>query len=279
MKFNKKIVVVLSLAILMTSSLTFANIDIKGYISDITLLLNGEKVDKEIVMIDGSSYLPVRAISEALNLNVEWEGSTNTIKLDKKKEVDKDAFDKEMLGIMEDNNKTLKSENDKLKDLLLKNSIKIPTEDAVVKYLNDEGMGVISSIMDTNIYPYFAFDFNDGPIDTQGKRYRNYVGFSTRENGGSDKASVTYAPQGQFDFFKATLAVSDKYKNDNISRDVVVYADDKEVLRRKFTQNTLPEDIVVNIKGAKIVTLKLDQHKDIISYGGIIFAEPRFTTN
>ncbi len=60
---------------------------------DISIVLNGEKLvpkgtDGSIVepfIIDGTTYLPVRAISEALKLSVNWNNDTNTVVLSKTK--------------------------------------------------------------------------------------------------------------------------------------------------------------------------------------------------
>ncbi|TCK98558.1 copper amine oxidase-like protein [Natranaerovirga hydrolytica] len=56
---------------------------------DIKIVINGEEfnpkdaVGNDItpVVIDGSTYLPVRAISEAVDLPVNWDGETNTVSL------------------------------------------------------------------------------------------------------------------------------------------------------------------------------------------------------
>lgn len=56
---------------------------------DISVSLDGVKLDLkdakgnpvEPFMFDGTNYLPVRALSEALGLNVAWDGSTNTVVL------------------------------------------------------------------------------------------------------------------------------------------------------------------------------------------------------
>ena len=56
---------------------------------NISVTLDGKKLDLkdakgnsvEPFMFDGTNYLPVRAISEALGLNVSWDGSTNTVVL------------------------------------------------------------------------------------------------------------------------------------------------------------------------------------------------------
>lgn len=56
---------------------------------DIAIVINGVLVTPkdaagntvEPFIIDGTTYLPVRAISEALGLSVQWDGDTNTVTL------------------------------------------------------------------------------------------------------------------------------------------------------------------------------------------------------
>lgn len=59
------------------------------YYQDIRVTLNGEKLDLvdgrgrtvEPFTIDGTTYLPVAAVSQALGLEVEWDGQTSTVAL------------------------------------------------------------------------------------------------------------------------------------------------------------------------------------------------------
>ena len=44
--------------------------------------VNGKQVDP--IYIDGTTYLPVRAISEALGMDVEWNTAKNQVELRKK---------------------------------------------------------------------------------------------------------------------------------------------------------------------------------------------------
>lgn len=60
-------------------NVAFASTEISAYLTDIKLFLNGNRVDKEIILVDGSSYLPVRAISEALGLDVKWQDEKQSI--------------------------------------------------------------------------------------------------------------------------------------------------------------------------------------------------------
>lgn len=61
---------------------TYSNI--KVTVGDKNLNLVDEKGNKvEPFIVDGRTYLPVRAISEALGKTVEWDNKTNTIYIDK----------------------------------------------------------------------------------------------------------------------------------------------------------------------------------------------------
>ena len=56
---------------------------------DIKIMLNGEEIqpkdatgkDVEPFIIDGTTYLPVRAVSNALGLEVGWDDATSTVSL------------------------------------------------------------------------------------------------------------------------------------------------------------------------------------------------------
>lgn len=68
---------------------TVANIQKTLEYKDIQVSLDGKKLDLkdakgnavEPFMLDGTNYLPVRALSEALGLDVSWDGSSNTVVL------------------------------------------------------------------------------------------------------------------------------------------------------------------------------------------------------
>ena len=59
--------------------------------NDIKVTLNGKEITPkdangkvvEPFIIDGTTYLPVRAVASALGLEVNWDGETNTVKLGK----------------------------------------------------------------------------------------------------------------------------------------------------------------------------------------------------
>ncbi|MBC5731336.1 PepSY domain-containing protein [Pseudoflavonifractor hominis] len=51
---------------------------------DITVKVNGkvQDLDKDAISYNGSTYLPVRAIGEAVGMDVNWDSSTQTVSLD-----------------------------------------------------------------------------------------------------------------------------------------------------------------------------------------------------
>lgn len=86
---NQRLIIVTIVSILLCGSIAYAadSQPIQAFLTDIKLYLNGDRVDKEVIVIDGTSYLPVRAISEALELEVKWVGDTRTIYLSESKQV------------------------------------------------------------------------------------------------------------------------------------------------------------------------------------------------
>ena len=97
----KKRLVVTTLSIIMllaffTASAYAENITkfLTAYYTDIKITLDGEELlmedingnQVEAFIVDGTSYLPVRAVAGALNLDVEWDNNNNTITLTSQQE-------------------------------------------------------------------------------------------------------------------------------------------------------------------------------------------------
>lgn len=88
-KLNKILTVVLILAILATGVTAATSRKADLYYRDIKITLDGQTITPKdangaIVdpfIIDGTTYLPVRAVSEALGLNVSWDDATSTVVL------------------------------------------------------------------------------------------------------------------------------------------------------------------------------------------------------
>lgn len=84
--------IVLTASTLMVVGTAFATVGSHTLIADynnIKIELNGEKLTPQDALgnpvepfaVNGTTYLPVRAVGTALGLEVEWDGATNTVKL------------------------------------------------------------------------------------------------------------------------------------------------------------------------------------------------------
>ncbi len=62
---------------------TVKNIEIPVSYNDIEIIIDGQllKTEKEPFIYDGTTYLPVRAVAEAVGKEVEWVPQTNTVLL------------------------------------------------------------------------------------------------------------------------------------------------------------------------------------------------------
>jgi|GEM_PF-6896925 len=81
-------------AVLGTSSLAMAAVakNIDAYFGATNLFVNGVEIEEPTLFYDGTNYLPLRAVAEALGMDVEWVGETQTAYLtDKVEEVEEDA--------------------------------------------------------------------------------------------------------------------------------------------------------------------------------------------
>jgi hypothetical protein len=49
--------------------------------SDIKLFINGKLINADLQIVDGSTYVPVRAVSESLGADVKWDGDKREISI------------------------------------------------------------------------------------------------------------------------------------------------------------------------------------------------------
>lgn len=74
---KKKILIALGAAGVIAASITFG-----AYAaSDIKLLINGKTIDADVQVIDGTSYVPLRVVSESLGAQVNWDGDTRSVSI------------------------------------------------------------------------------------------------------------------------------------------------------------------------------------------------------
>lgn len=72
MKKKKITAAVMTAAICFTYTAALAESDVRVYV-------NGERVEGNVILEDGTTYLPVRAVSEAMGANVEWDEDTRSV--------------------------------------------------------------------------------------------------------------------------------------------------------------------------------------------------------
>lgn len=70
----------LFMAIVMVATFSFAesNKIINAIFNRVKVVVNGENVNEETILYNGTTFVPLRAIGEMLGKDVEWESSTNT---------------------------------------------------------------------------------------------------------------------------------------------------------------------------------------------------------
>jgi hypothetical protein len=82
MKKRLGIILLLVILVLTTTTLGFAEENfIKAYLTKIKVSLDGMRVLDEIIVINGTSYLPVRKLSNMFGVDVNWNSYTNEIEL------------------------------------------------------------------------------------------------------------------------------------------------------------------------------------------------------
>jgi hypothetical protein len=70
---KKHYLVFITIAIaLLVSTVSFAS-------SDVKLFVNGKKANTEVMVVNGTSYVPLREVANLLGADVNWDGPTSTI--------------------------------------------------------------------------------------------------------------------------------------------------------------------------------------------------------
>ena len=72
-------------AILFGSIIAFANTNYQATTATFPIIVNGQKwiMDKPVVVIDGNTYLPLKALGEVLDVNVIWNSSANQVEINR----------------------------------------------------------------------------------------------------------------------------------------------------------------------------------------------------
>lgn len=72
---KKKILMSLGVAVIIVASITFGAYAASG----IKLWINGNEIKTDVQIVDGSSYVPLRVVSDELGAEILWDGKKRTI--------------------------------------------------------------------------------------------------------------------------------------------------------------------------------------------------------
>lgn len=176
----------------------------------------------------GTTFVPLRFISENLGQPVKWDGKTKTVHI----------------GEMADENAT---------------------------YI---GNGIDYMNFQYGHYSEFKYNYNsETPIkDNIGNEYVNYLAMYIGSYASSKDGwnYIEFPTNGQYENFKTTLGLTEKYKSTGATFKVQIYADDKLVYEKNMQSGDMPEDINVNIKNAiktKIKVIKTNNVENCLEVG------------
>lgn len=75
---KKILAAILTCAILVTPASTFADM-IDVAVNPVKIFVNGSDINKENFILDGTTYVPIRAVSESLGADVQYDGINNSV--------------------------------------------------------------------------------------------------------------------------------------------------------------------------------------------------------
>lgn len=217
--------------------------DLHAAFTDIKLLLNENIVDKEVLIVDGVSYLPIRAIGEVLGLQVEWNEEKRTINLKEDNAVVKEL--KEKLIELEVENKDLKEQLSKL------NIDSSNNKEEVVVY---PGNGIEHmNYYEGSSLNKFAYSYNDNKIkDNLGNSYDSYLTMYIHNNNNDNGWNrIVFPLKRQYKSFKAILGLTDEYKDFEGTIILEVYRDNFKIYTHKMQSGDKPINIDLNITEAE----------------------------
>ncbi len=192
MKSKKLFSLILTLVLLVALSATIFGSDIirkqiQVAYRNISLVVDGQKVPLgkdtsgnkiEPFIHNGTTYLPVRAVAEALGEDVEWDGKTSTIYVGKR--LDKETFDR------------------------LNDDVKYMSSAGKTTYWNDKGGKTVYDIA-SNRYSYYMYaDIYSGesnyiayPINSEYKNFKAKLGWISKAKSNHKDGVVTIYLDGE----------------------------------------------------------------------------------
>lgn len=192
-----------------TAAVVFASvggswIEVFYNIDDIVINGVSKMPEQKPFVYEGTTYVPLRYISENLGQEVAWEGSTRTVLIGENGEETAYYVGKD------------------------------------IDYMNyQEG--------------YFSNNFGllyDGVYkDNIGTEYNSVMTFFIEEWAMSNPWNYLEFPlNGQYDTFRGTLALTQKYKNAVDTLKLEVFNDDKLVYTQSIVAGDMPQDIEIDVK-------------------------------
>lgn len=86
MKLKGKILLITCVVILILSSVVYANSTfvqqtINVVFNKVNISVNGEKVEADNILYNGTTYVPIRSVAEMLSKEVQWNNETKTVEI------------------------------------------------------------------------------------------------------------------------------------------------------------------------------------------------------
>jgi hypothetical protein len=164
--------------------------------NSVNITLNGEKSDTDNFLYEGTTYVPLRAISEIFGKEVGWDGDTNTASIydketdDEKliKEIgDSIKFTKEEIG---EAIKAVETDFDFLASTLTKIWYNEKESDKFTKLYLKYGNGSVNEAKSENVIVllsnFYVDDSVDNPVLNSDFTYENYQWILIRDDKASD---------------------------------------------------------------------------------------------
>lgn len=141
----------------------YANNVLKATPASFDIIVNGEKFttnDKPAVVIDGSTYLPLRAIGNVLNVPVEWNAENKRVEVGKSK-----VLTQKLIKSIKSNSLKINDINDNYPFISKDNKCYVP----LTIFNSNEGLYVKSKTENGNNNMYLVFPGKEPVLVRQNK--------------------------------------------------------------------------------------------------------------
>jgi len=243
---------VLAGSILLSATVAYAAggtlIEVFYNINDI-VINNTSKMptDNKPFIYNGTTYVPLRFVSENLGYGVDWDGSTGTV--------------------------------------YIGNNATSPNAEEVGTYLG-EGIKYLTAQGDLYAYSAYdgSSDVRKGNNinginnykinDNMGNEYKRFLCLVSLYSAGYS-GYVEYALNAQYSRFKADVTLANEYKNTGGTARLNIYGDDRLLYTQDVSAGFLLGKIDVSVTG--VVKLKIEIESVDQAYVGVILGNPRLT--